>query len=151
MGAATAVTMSWWMWFLLGLVLLLAEFITPGAFYLFFFGLGAIAVGLLGALGFEPPLTVELLLFLTFSLGLLLLLRKRLRLRFDSKLPDREVDNVVGEVAIALEDIPVDAVGKAELRGSVWNARNVGDSPIRRSQRCAVMRVDGLTLWIAAN
>lgn len=146
-----AVTMSWWMWFLLGLVLLLAEFTTPGAFYLFFFGLGAIGVGLLGALGFEPPLTVELLLFLTFSLGLLLLLRKRLRVRFDSKLPEREVDNVVGEVAIALEDIAVDAVGKAELRGSIWNARNVGDSPISRSQRCAVMRVDGLTLWIAAN
>lgn len=145
------VTMSWWMWFLLGLVLLLAEFTTPGAFYLFFFGLGAIGVGLLGVLGFEPPLTVELLLFLTFSLGLLLLLRKRLRVRFDSKLPEREVDNVVGEIAVALEDIAVDAVGKAELRGSVWNARNVGDSPIVRSQRCAVMRVDGLTLWIAAN
>lgn len=145
------VTMSWWMWFLLGLVLLLAEFTTPGAFYLFFFGLGAIGVGLLGALGSEPPLTVELLLFLTFSLGLLLLLRKRLRVRFDSKLPEREVDNVVGEMAVALEDIAVDAVGKAELRGSVWNARNVGDTPIARSQRCAVMRVDGLTLWIAAN
>lgn len=145
------VTMSWWMWFLLGLVLLLAEFTTPGAFYLFFFGLGAIGVGLLGALGFEPPLTVELLLFLTFSLGLLVLLRKRLRLRFDSKLPQREVDNLVGEIALALEDIAVDAVGKAELRGSVWNARNVGDTPIARSQRCAVMRVDGLTLWIAAN
>lgn len=145
------VTMSWWMWFLLGLVLLLAEFTTPGAFYLFFFGLGAIGVGLLGALGFEPPLTVELLLFLAFSLGLLLLLRKRLRVRFDSKLPEREVDNVVGETAVALEDIAVDAVGKAELRGSIWNARNVGDTPIARSQRCAVMRVDGLTLWIAAN
>ncbi len=145
------VTMSWWMWFLLGLALLLAEFATPGAFYLFFFGLGAVGVGLLGALGYEPPLTVELLLFLIFSLGLLMLLRKRLRVRFDSKLPEREVDNVVGETAIALEDIAVDAVGKAELRGSVWNARNVGDSPIARSQRCAVMRVDGLTLWIAAN
>lgn len=146
-----AVTVSWWMWFLLGLVLLLAEFATPGAFYLFFFGLGAIGVGLLGAVGLEPPLAVELLLFPAFSLGLLLLLRKRLRVRFDSKLPDHEVDRVVGEIAVALEDIPVDAVGKAELRGSVWNARNVGDSPIARSQRCAVMRVDGLTLWIAAN
>ena len=146
-----AVTITWWMWFLLGLVLLLAEFTTPGAFYLFFFGLGAVGVGLLGAAGIHLPLAMELLVVLAFSFGLLLLLRKRLRLRFDSKLPEREVDNVVGEVAVALEDIGVDGVGKAELRGAVWNARNVGDTPVARSQRCSVMRVDGLTLWIASN
>ena len=146
-----AVTITWWMWFLLGLVLLLAEFTTPGAFYLFFFGLGAVGVGLLGAAGIHLPLAMELLVFLAFSFGLLLLLRKRLRLRFDSKLPEREVDNVVGEVAVALEDLGVDGVGKAELRGAVWNARNVGDTPVARSQRCSVMRVDGLTLWIASN
>jgi membrane protein implicated in regulation of membrane protease activity len=139
------------MWFIVGVLLLLAEFATPGAFYLFFFGLGAIAVGLLGGLGIQPPLAVQLLLFLVFSIGLLVLLRKRLRLRFDSKLADREVDNVVGEIAVTLEEIPVDAVGKAELRGSVWNARNVGDVPLARNQRCAVLRVEGLTLWIAAN
>jgi membrane protein implicated in regulation of membrane protease activity len=146
-----AVTITWWMWFLLGLVLLLAEFTTPGAFYLFFFGLGAVGVGLLGAAGIHLPLAMELLAFLAFSFGLLLLLRKRLRLRFDSRLPEREVDNVVGEVAVALEDIAVDGVGKAELRGAVWNARNVGDAPVAQSQRCSVMRVDGLTLWIAPN
>lgn len=144
-------TVTWWMWFVVGVLLLLAEFTTPGAFYLFFFGLGAIAVGLLAGLGIEPPLAVQLLLFLFFSLGLLVLLRKRLRVRFDSKLPDREVDNVVGEIAVALEDIPVDAVGKAELRGSVWNARNVGDTPLARNQRCTVLRLEGLTLWIAPN
>jgi len=144
-------TIAWWMWFIVGVLLLLAEFATPGAFYLFFFGLGAIAVGLLGGLGIQPPLAVQLLLFLVFSIGLLVLLRKRLRLRFDSKLADREVDNVVGEIAVTLEEIPVDAVGKAELRGSVWNARNVGDVPLARNQRCAVLRVEGLTLWIAAN
>jgi len=144
-------TVSWWMWFIVGVVLLLAEFATPGAFYLFFFGLGAIAVGLLGGLGIQPPLAVQLVLFVVFSIGLLVLLRRRLRLRFDSKLPDREVDNVVGEIAVTLEEIPVDAVGKAELRGSVWNARNVGDTPLAPNQRCAVLRVEGLTLWIAPN
>ena len=45
-----------------------------------------------------------------------------------------------------MEDIAVDAVGKAELRGTTWNARNVGDKLLTRAQRCRVRRVDGLTL-----
>jgi membrane protein implicated in regulation of membrane protease activity len=145
-----SLVMTWWMWFMLGLVFLLAEFFTPGAFYQFFFGLGAIGVGLLAAVGVELPLPIQMLLFLALSIGSLVLLRKRLRLRLDSNLPDQEVDSLEGETAVALEDIAVDAVGKAELRGTAWNARNVGDTVISESQRCRVERVDGLTLRVRA-
>ena len=139
---------TWWMWFLLGVLLLLAELITPGAFYQLFFGLGAIVVGLIGLVGINLPLPIQMLLFIALSIGSLLLLRKRLRVKLDSKLPDKKVDDLEGETAVALEDIAVGAVGKAELRGAAWNARNVGDAVIPESQRCRVTRVDGLTLWI---
>jgi membrane protein implicated in regulation of membrane protease activity len=42
----------------------------------------------------------------------------------------------------------VNAIGKAELRGSTWNARNVGETPITEDQRCRVESVDGLTLSV---
>jgi regulator of protease activity HflC (stomatin/prohibitin superfamily) len=34
--------MGWWIWIVLGLVLLLGELVTPGGFYILFFGVGAI-------------------------------------------------------------------------------------------------------------
>ena len=140
---------AWWMWFVAGIALLLAEFLTSGGFYLFFFGLGALAVAVLGAIGIHLPLRLELLLFLVLSLGALVLLRKKLRLKFDSSLPDKEVDKLENETAVAMDNIAVDAMGKAELRGTVWNARNGSSRMIARAERCRVTRVDGLTLWIA--
>ena len=44
--------MDWWLWILLGLLLFLAELTTPGGFYILFFGIGAVIVGIL--VGFKP-------------------------------------------------------------------------------------------------
>ena len=140
---------TWWMWLMIGLLLMLAEFLTPGAFYQFFFGLGAIGVGLLGMTGLDLSLPVQIGLFLVLSVVSLALLRKPLRVHFSSG-ADEEVDRIESETAVALEDIAVDAIGKAELRGAVWNARNVGTGPIKKSQRCRVVRMEGLTLEISA-
>jgi inner membrane protein len=61
---------------------------------------------------------------------------------------DADRDTVIGETALVLEDIPIDGVGRAVLRGSTWRARNVGESPVIAKQRCRVERIDGLMLWI---
>ncbi|MDC4227637.1 MAG: NfeD family protein [Candidatus Manganitrophus sp.] len=45
-------------------------------------------------------------------------------------------------------EIAVDGVGKAELRGTAWSARNVGETPVTKGQRCKVVQIDGLTLWV---
>ena len=141
-------TIAWWIWFLIGILLLLAEFVSAGGFFLFFFGVGALAVALVSAAGIHLPLRLELLLFLGLSISSLFLLRKRLRLRFDRSIPDKEVDRIENDSAVALEEIAVDGTGKAELRGATWNARNAGSRPISRNERCRVTRVEGLTLWI---
>lgn len=138
---------QWWMWFLFGMLLLLLEFLTPGAFYQFFFGVGAIVVGVFVALWPGMPLGLQLGLFLVLSIGGLLVLRKPLQKRFGKDSEDN-VDKLRGEMAVAMEDIAVNGLGKAELRGSVWNARNVGESPIEENQRCQVKSLDGLTISI---
>ena len=58
------------------------------------------------------------------------------------------VDSLVGETATATEDIPSGGVGKAELRGTTWTARNSGSALLAKNTRCRVERVDGLTIWI---
>jgi membrane protein implicated in regulation of membrane protease activity len=55
---------------------------------------------------------------------------------------------LVGENALALEDIAPGAIGKVELRGASWTARNTGEQPIQRAERPRVERVEGLTLCI---
>src|SRR5437667_11952996 len=59
--------MSWWLWLLLGLALLASEAFTPGAFFVFFFGLSAIAVGLAVRLGPHTPGWFQWLLFSLLS------------------------------------------------------------------------------------
>jgi inner membrane protein len=48
-------TMAWWIWIVLGLVLLLGEMLTPGGFYILFFGIGAIIVGILAGFNVAGP------------------------------------------------------------------------------------------------
>lgn len=136
--------MEWWIWILLGLGLLVAEMLTPGLFFLFF-GLGALLVGALVLLGAGGPRELQWLLFSAVSLGTLALLRRRLKSRLAGK---PVVDSLVGELAVPLEDLPPQATGKAELHGSTWSARNDAGVPLARGQRCQVVRVEGLMLWI---
>ena len=141
--------MSWWLWAFLGLFLLAGEMLTPGGFYMLFFGIGALLVGALVGLGVIQSAWMSWLLFSVFSAGSLVLLRQPLRRLMK---PDRggvsPVDTLGGETAIVLEDIPPDGRGKAECRGSTWNAHNLGSRPLTKGQRSLVDHVDGITLWI---
>lgn len=143
-------TVAWWMWLLAGIALLVVEMLTPGGFFTLFFGAGALVVGLLGLLGWQPGIPVQGLLFLAVSVASLLFFRKPLMERFQKSIPNKQVDSLVGETAVALEEIPAGGMGKAELRGSAWSARNLGDAPIQLKQRVRVERIDGLTLDVRA-
>lgn len=142
--------MDWWLWVLIGLALLGLELFTPGGFYVMFFGVGALLVGILTGVGAGGPLWLQWLLFSVFSIVLLLLFRGRLVAMTRSATPDRVVDSLEGEIATPLEDLAPGAVGKAELRGTAWSAHNGDTQPLTRGQRCRVARVDGLTLWLRA-
>ena len=46
------------------------------------------------------------------------------------------------------EGMDTDGFGKVELRGAGWSAKNTGDRLLERGERCRVVRVDGLLLWV---
>ncbi|MCS6262631.1 MAG: NfeD family protein [Nitrospira sp.] len=141
--------MTWWLWAFLGLFLLGSEVVTPGGFYMLFFGIGALVVGALVGLGVIQSEWVSWLLFSVFSVASLVILRPPLRrLMTADRGNGSSVDTMGGETAIVLDDLPPGATGKAECRGSTWNAHNAGDKPLLKGQRSRVERVDGITLWI---
>ena len=142
--------MAWWHWILLGIALLAGEMVTPGGFFVLFFGIAALLVGALMSVGLAGPPAVQWLLFSALSIGSLLLFRRRLLERFNvpsvAKLD--ELDSLRGEVAVPSEDLAPGAVGKAELRGTAWSVKNVGEQPLRAGQRCRVAGKEGLTLFL---
>jgi membrane protein implicated in regulation of membrane protease activity len=141
--------MDWWIWILIGLFLVLAEVVTPGGFYILFFGVGALVVGFLGLAGLGGPAWLQVLLFSIISVAALWLFREKL-LQFSQVKTSAPVDSFVGETARATEAIAINETGKAELRGTSWNARNVGTTPLASGARCTVERVEGLTLYVRA-
>ncbi len=140
--------MSWWIWVLVGLLLLSVEFVSS-TMHVGLFAVGAFVVAILVAFGVEMPLWGQLVTFTSVSIVSVIFVRPLIvrKLKLDEK---KIVDTLIGEQALALDDIAPAAIGKAEMRGTTWSARNVGETGLARGQRCVVAHVEGLLLHIRA-
>ncbi|HWI16361.1 MAG TPA: NfeD family protein [Vicinamibacterales bacterium] len=139
--------MEWWLWLAGGLALVVAELATPSGFFILFFGLGALTVGVLDALGIVDNLAVEVLLFTAISVGFFLTFRGRLRNFFQPPAASN-VDTLVGDLAMVQEPMSPGVVGRVEVRGTMWAARNTSPVTLGAGQRARVAAVDGLTLAV---
>ena len=138
--------MEWWVWVILGVVLLAAEMVSAGLF-LVFFGVGGIVVGVLVRFHVIEAAWMQWLVFSVVSLVFMALLRKPLQQRLKINVR-KEVDTMLGERALATEEMTAGGIGKVELRGSTWQARNVGAAPVKSGQGCKVEKVEGITLLV---
>lgn len=141
--------MAWWIWIILGALLLAAEVVVTADFYLVFFGLAALVLGLAGVFGVPLPAWVQFLLFAALAVSGLVLYRGRLKRRLQTA--DREMGpELVGERGTARDAIAPGGRGRVELRGSAWDAHNDGAVAIAAGARCVVSGVEGLTLRVRA-
>jgi membrane protein implicated in regulation of membrane protease activity len=141
--------MTWWIWILIGFALLAFEFVSS-TMHVGLFAVGAFVVGILVALGVPMPLWGQILIFTGVSLVALFFVRPILVRKLGLSRPNM-VDTMIGEKALALDDIGIEGLGKAEMRGTTWSARNVGATALARGQRCTVERIDGLVLHVRAS
>jgi membrane protein implicated in regulation of membrane protease activity len=141
--------MPWWGWVVLGALLLGAEILVQTDFWLVFIGLAAIAVGLVASMAPGLSATAEWALFGVFAAASVLFFRRLVRKRFPSRPSDSRLDAPLeGAAGHALEPLAPGAIGRVELRGSTWSARNADAAPIETGARVRVERVDGLTLQV---
>ena len=138
--------MLWWYWIIGGLALAAIELATPGGFFVIFFSIAAIVVGLLDVGGTRPGRLAAMAALLRGG-------RSPVLGSFGSRCwtawawaGQRQMDTLVGEVAIATSNIQPGEHGRAELRGAGWSARNVDTATLAIGQRCRVVAVQGLML-----
>jgi membrane protein implicated in regulation of membrane protease activity len=141
------VVMIWWQWMVLGVFLLGAEIAVDAEFYLVFLGISAITLGLIGIAPMAIPIWGQWVIFSLVAIINLSLFRSRIYRRIRGQVPDR-VEGVDGEIAHVDEEIASGEFGSARLRGTVWQAKNVGTTTLAQGSRAIVIGADGLILSI---
>ena len=141
--------MSWALWVIFGVGLLVFEILTPGGFFTVFFGISAFVVAVLVNFGLLQSGPAQWLTFVILGTAMIEALRPVLRKKFESQ--PSKVDQIVGETAIALEAFGADARGKAELRGTSWSALCQGSDSVKKGDRLRVIKMDGLNLIVEKN
>jgi len=141
--------MPWWLWGIVGIALIAMETHWTRNFTLFCVGASAIIVGVMAGLT-NTELWLQWLAFGVLATGTLLWMRDWLATMLLARGDDeRELGNVVGQIAVPMDDLPALGFGRAEMRGTTWNVHNATGSAIVRGQRCRVSDVKDLTLWIS--
>ena len=142
--------MPWWGWIVVGVVLLAAELLAIEAqFYLVLLGVAALLTGLGVVAGLPGQPYAEWALFVVLAIVLMFGVRRQLYGRLVGS-PPPMYEVVVGEVATVSETIEPGALGRAQLRGTEWTARNVGRSALSEGQRARIERVENLVIDLQA-
>src|SRR5215210_7295620 len=143
--------LSWILWTILGVILIIAEVFTPG-FVLLWFGVGALAAASASFLG--AGLAAQFILFITLSSALTALSRTIFVNYFTrqdepdgmkvgaAKLPG-QVGTVVNSSQGALNE------GAVKVFGSVWTAYPAeGEPPLEAGDRVVVERLQGASIYV---
>lgn len=138
-------------WFLIGLVLLISEFIMPGLI-VFFFGVGALIVALV-CLVTDIGINAQLVIFIVSSVLSLLCLRKWLRGIFLGHVVSKQdmtqnIEEFIGQRAVVKERIVPKAGGKVEFHGTNWAAE--ADAEIAEGTVVEIIGKDNITLKVKA-
>jgi membrane protein implicated in regulation of membrane protease activity len=136
-------------WFLVGLALLIMEFVLPGLI-IAFFGVGAWIVALV-CLITDIGINTQLIIFILSSVLSLLCLRKWLKGVFLGHTVSKQnlkenIEEFIGQKAVVKEKIIPKAGGKVEFHGTNWEAES--DEEIEEGAVVEIIDKDNITLKV---
>jgi membrane protein implicated in regulation of membrane protease activity len=140
---------EWWYWVVGGIVLILAELIIP-SFFIVWFGLGALVVGLL-ALAFDLSLPAQLATWTLASLAMVWLWFRVFKRSFQKTRVGTADGDVIGEVGLLVGAVAPFQRGKVRFQRPVLGADEwvcMADSPIPAGERVRVISVEGSYLKV---
>ena len=136
-------------WFLIGLVLLIMEFVSPGLI-IAFFGVGAWIVALV-CLITDIGINTQLIIFIIASVLSLLCMRKWLKGIFLGHAVSKQnlkenLEEFIGQKAVVKEKIIPKSGGKVEFHGTNWIAE--ADEEIAEGVMVRIISKDNITLKV---
>jgi membrane protein implicated in regulation of membrane protease activity len=139
-------------WAVIGLLLVLAEFVVP-QFVVFFFGLGALLNALLALVipGLAGRLPLQLLIWAATSSVSLALLRRYGApwFRGENRRPGDDAEDGAGATAEVIEGITPERPGRIRFRGTTWQARTF-DETIPVGATVTILQKESLTYIVTA-
>ena len=145
--------LAWWHWMVLGLGLGLLELVVP-AFFIIWFGLGALLVGVTLLVIPNMAFSAQILLWTAASVAMTVLWFKVLR-KDAGKTRSGQADEALGEIGVLVR--AVEPLGVESARGEVRFQKPVmgsdvwpclADQAIAAGERVRVLAVDGQILKV---
>ncbi|MBL8405642.1 MAG: NfeD family protein [Dechloromonas sp.] len=143
--------LEWWVWMVGGIGLILAELIVP-SFFVVWFGLGALLVGLLALLAPDLSLTVQLAIWTAASLAMVMLWFKVFKPGFHKTRIGTATGEVVGEIGLLVNAVAPFERGKVRFQRPVLGSEEwvcMADTPIAAGERVKVVAVEGSFLTVS--
>lgn len=136
-------------WFIIGFILFLLEFVIPGLI-LFFFAVGAWIVAIL-SLFIDLPINLQLVIFVISSVVSILLLRKWVKkmLYGNQKSTELLEDEFLGKTGRAETAISPDNNGKIDFKGTSWQAAS--EDFIEAGENVTIVGNESILLIVKSN
>ena len=141
---------EWWHWIVGGIVLVLAELAIP-SFFIVWFGLGALLVGLL-ALAFDLSLTAQLATWTLASLAMVVLWFRVFKQSFVKTRAGTAAGEVIGEIGLLVSAVAPFERGKLRFQRPVLGSDEwacLADTAIAAGDRVKVVAVEGSFLKVS--
>lgn len=134
-------------WLYVGIGLIILEVMTPGLVSIFF-GLSALVVALITWLVPGLSQLTQWLMFSTFSILFIALLRKTLKQTFSgtSEVTEDMFDSFTGKRAVVTESITPMKPGRVEFNGAGWMAE--AEEVLEVGTQVLIKRKKNLTLYV---
>ena len=136
----------WWIWIIVGVLLIIGEIFTAG-FFLIWFGIAAIIAGIIAF--FELDVVWQGLAFVIIS-AILLAGTRRLAERFTKKQPPGiGADRFINQTGIVLEEINNDKnTGRIRVQKDQWRAESLEGDIIAEGSKVLVVKIEGTRLVV---
>ena len=139
--------MSWGIWVVIAIILIIAEFLTAG-FVSIFFGIGAALTAVISV--FTSSIPVQLLCFAVVSLIMVLVGRPVMKKLFkiDKDVKFSTVDAIIGKQGIVVKDITGMEYGLVKIDGDTWTASSAERNEIKIGTKVEVESIDGVKVVV---
>ena len=135
---------EWWHWIVLGLCLSMAELAVP-AFFIIWFGIGAIGVGLVLLAAPDLTIAAQCLIWAVLSSALVAFWFRYLKPRTMTAV-GTSAAQVIGEIGVLVSDINPDIRGRVRFQKPVLGSDNwdcYAESEIKAGERVRIVAVEG--------